>query len=171
MGQSTTESSEITASPIDIQMMDSTRARASSTKTNFLPWHGFGDCQNYWSSEPPSNFPVYIWFEFNDPVIPERISFRPRPAGTNLYNSKRQMPSKFHFIGSNDNNCNKYSRWSTLCHKSYGKSIKKDTEIRGCAVSKHDQTEQSFRCLGLKIHSVHGSEFASLCGIHIHGRA
>jgi len=90
-------------------------------------------------------FPHLIWYDFgNQSIVPARVGIRgdyTPPAGYG--------PSMWEFIGSNDEECGKYSRWTVLCSDLSGKKFQWKTEMKYCDV--HQQITGSFRCLGISV--------------------
>ena len=107
-----------------------------------------GNSSTFWRSPllRPS-LPSYIWYDFkNRSIKPAAISFRPRPAG---YWGLRQYPSKFQFVGSNDEICTHHSNWSVICEDLSGVRVASIHDTKGCRVEMPPPL-QTFRCLGLK---------------------
>jgi len=91
-------------------------------------------------------FPHLIWYDFgNQSIVPARVGIR----GDYVDVPSGYAPSMWEFIGSNDEECGKYSRWTVLCSDLSGKKFQWKTEMKYCDV--HQQITGSFRCLGISV--------------------
>ena len=152
----------------EVRIMDG-RAGASSfydetwnPENAFMPDTLFG-----WHAGPrgviPKPFPVFIWYEFRDAVTPAEISFRPRQdcaSGVGVSNARSRAaaatcatltPTKFQFVGSNDQICDDFSAWTVLCEDFADEAFASMRETRFCAADPARIADTQFRCLGLKI--------------------
>jgi len=99
--------------------------------------HGRGD-------EVP--FPYFVWYDFgNRTIVPARVGIRGwfQPVDTGY------GPTMWEFIGSNDEECGKYSRWTILCSDLSDKKFQRKYQVKYCDVDQ--QITSSFRCLGISI--------------------
>ena len=98
-------------------------------------------------------FPIYIWYEFPDPVVPMNVSFHPRHTDELELNG---MPTDFEFVGSCAEKCGADSEWESLCGQTYNIDKPIDANSGHCTVQKHKSrpgyNSLGFRCLGLRIH-------------------
>jgi len=113
--------------------------------------------------------PYYIWYDFERPLRPAKISYLPHgPYGNNQWTNYGLQP--FQFIGTDDPVCAKNSNWTVLCEGessgSYHDLYLRRSDERGCTVA----TKSKFHCLGLKF-MVPKNEtrpnFVALTGIRI----
>lgn len=93
-------------------------------------------------------YPHMIWYEFRRPVVPGQVSFKPSPQRGSKANGFFGA-SKFQFVGSNDQTCNKYARWTVLCEGEGGDMFKYRTQSKYCQVEMNRR--ESFRCLGINV--------------------
>ena len=96
-------------------------------------------------------FPHLIWYDFvNRRVSPIRVSLRADQNGGDSANNTSWFngPTKWQFIGSNDDICNEKSSWTTLCEDLSGEKLKRKTEIKLCHVT---GTTAAFQCLGISV--------------------
>ena len=156
------------------------------------------DPKTFWSSgkkSASSPFMAMIWFEFdtnnhptnknNNIVIPSSISFMPHQAasGYSFESARQWMPSKWQFVGSNDDKCDPhYGDWRVLCEDLSGQMIKSREESRDCEVgwgvagaaggAAGGATvgttgakicgPRAFRCLGLRVLETEDGNYAAL---------
>ena len=124
------------------------------------------DPKSHWASQAKpatSPFVALIWFKFtSDPhVIPSKISFKPLQAelGDDRFGDAHDwMPSKWQFVGSNDDVCKPDGNWRVLCEDQSGQKIvesiwKAGMEIRSCEVvwKMFTFVPKAFRCLGIRV--------------------
>ena len=57
--------------------------------------------------------------------------------------------SKWQFIGTNDEKCNRYSKWTILCEDLSGKPFERKGQSKYCTVD--DSKRKAFRCLGISV--------------------
>ena len=115
----------------------------------------------------PEKLPVFIWYEFADPQFcPIEISFHPRQNEPEADNFKKQTPTRFQFIGTNDENCSTNSDWTVIC-ENQTRSPEFRNETRHCRVDPKNQLCQGFRCLGLKVLANKEMGWVSLNGIRM----
>jgi len=88
-------------------------------------------------------FPDMVWYGFPSTHAPVKISYRACHA--------TERPKNWKFVGSSEENCNRYSSWTELCGDS-GTFGQKD--LHTCDV--HAYTTGKFRCLGIRVDSNHG---------------
>lgn len=97
--------------------------------------HGTGD----WKP-----FPHLIWYDFgNRSIVPARVGIR----GYYVDSGTEYGATMWEFIGSNDVECGKYSRWTVLCGDWSDKKFQRKTQIKYCDVD--PWITASFRCLGI----------------------
>jgi len=91
-------------------------------------------------------FPYYIWYDFgNRTIVPARAGIR----GFMNKENPQYGPTMWEFIGSNDEECGKYSRWTILCSDLSGKMFQRMFQLKYCDVDQ--QITSSFRCLGISV--------------------
>ena len=129
-------------------------ARATSNYTApytadkaFIPGHA-----NCWynSDGEGKNFPQVIWYEFPEAkrFVPGRVSFRGRQRGCeDCFQS--ETPTMWQFIGSNDETCDRFSRWTVLCQDLSDRGYPNNKRVKYCNVD--DKITSEFRCLGITI--------------------
>ena len=118
----------------------------------------------FWRSQtkpPNSTFVAMIWYTFkNVPRVPLKISFMPVQAATGLRFEYVHdwTPSKWQFVGSNDEDCSSDGNWQVLCEDQSGQKIQQSIweagkEIRSCEVKweKLFVEPKMYRCLGIKV--------------------
>ena len=66
---------------------------------------------------------------------------------TNEYPRKNE-PTKWEFVGSNDSPCNQFSAWTVLCDDYSGKNYTNASSIKFCDV---EGVTNGFRCLGISV--------------------
>ena len=118
--------------------------------------------------------PLFIWYDFRvRRLIPARISFHPRRDsnrwlwGNSADAAKKQTPTQFQFVGSNDASCGVEAVWTVLCEDLGRNPVTSQDETRGCPVNKR---QSKFRCLGLKILANQHQAHSSLSGIRMWAR-
>jgi len=87
------------------------------------------------------DYPFYVWYEFKEPIIPGRISFR--STGTVL------SPTTWFFVGSNDKRCGRYSVWTPLCGEVSGSPAESMKTPLFCHVK--SSLAKPYRCLGIMV--------------------
>jgi len=95
-----------------------------------------------------STFPHLIWYRFPRAVVPGQVSFKPSPRRGNTDNGFLGA-TKYQFIGSNDQRCDQFSRWTVLCEDMIGDRFKYRTQSKYCQVKM--ERREPFRCLGINI--------------------
>jgi len=85
-------------------------------------------------------YPFYIWYEFQEPIVPGRFSFH--SAGV-------YCPTTWFFVGSNDERCDRYSFWTPLCGEVMGKPAQNIKTPLFCHVS--SSLAKPYRCLGMMV--------------------
>ena len=122
-----------------------------------------------WKSDDLANedFPVYIWYDFPQPVFPANISFLPRQESTNPKTAFTRVPRTFDFVGSNAAVCNAGASWTDLCTVNKTKQVTSLSETSGCEIEASQIGSAKFRCLGLRIYSdgLAGSGSGSSVGV------
>jgi len=119
---------------------DPAGASSSSTAENFFKqapntaYYGAG----YRTSD---DYPFYVWYEFKEPIIPGRISFR--TTGPTF------SPRTWFFIGSNDERCGRYSAWAPLCGEVSGNPAESGKTPLFCHVKSY--LAKPYRCLGIMV--------------------
>ena len=71
---------------------------------------------------------MLIWVDFEKPVTPRKVAFRPRQ--TDIEAAKIETPKKFKFYGSNDTTCHLKSQWTKLCEKEHSDRVENFNEKR-----------------------------------------
>jgi len=132
------------------------KAEASSQYDTYYPQRAFRSNTDYWASGKNKHgtgdwtpFPHLIWYDFgNRSIVPARVGIRGWYHDlTPNYDPTDYGPTMWEFIGSNDVECGKYSRWTVLCSDLSGKKFQRKTQIKYCDV--HPWITASFRCLGI----------------------
>jgi len=114
------------------------------------------DCAGWSRSDEAYSkpFPIRIWYEFTSKHVPERFSFI--PVGL------EHTPTKWQFVGSNDEGCNHDSTWKPLCgDMAPGDKFIVEGEEVGCDVPKCEK--QPFKCLGIKVYSTNSTKHNGVC--------
>jgi len=140
-----------------IKEVPTTHGKAgASTSWRAQPWGNpesafKQDIKEAWASgifpnDVRTPFPHLIWYDFpaEKAFIPAEVSFRPRQAGNTLY-----APTKWQFVGTNDETCDERAAWAILCEDLSGAGYKSQGDIKFCSVS--PQIKKKFRCLGVRI--------------------
>jgi len=83
-------------------------------------------------------FPDMVWYEFPSTHAPVMISYRA------CHTTER--PKKWKFVGSSEENCNRYSSWTELCGASGTFGAK---DLYTCDVPAY--ITEKFRCLGIRV--------------------
>lgn len=96
--------------------------------------------------------PHFIWYDFpsEKAFIPAEVTFRPRVDGKAFTES----PTKWQFVGTNDQFCSENSAWTVLCEDLLGIPFSHVRDIKFCKVE--PQLKIKFRCLGLRLLANHG---------------
>jgi len=97
-------------------------------------------------------FPVLVWYEFPEEklFVPGRVSFRGRQDLTSSSQDwKEQTPSEWQFVGSNDQSCGKFGKWTALCENRSNAAPATMAETKYCEV--HEIIVKKFKCLGISI--------------------
>ena len=114
--------------------------------------------------------PYYIWYDFERPLRPAKISYLPYgPYGNNQWTNYGLQP--FQFIGTDDPVCAKNSNWTVLCEgeSSISYNQRRRSDERGCTVATKSY-KGKFHCLGLRFlvpKNEKANNFVSLRGIRI----
>jgi len=93
-------------------------------------------------------FPHLIWYDFKKAFIPRRVSFRAAYPGCNQPGFCGA--TKYQFIGTNDEVCNRYSKWTVLCEDMSGALFERKTQSKYCTIDPWVYREP-FRCLGVSV--------------------
>eukprot|EP00092_Neocalanus_flemingeri_P001844 GFUD01001966.1.p1 GENE.GFUD01001966.1~~GFUD01001966.1.p1 ORF type:complete len:179 (+),score=17.36 GFUD01001966.1:126-662(+) len=87
------------------------------------------------------------WYNFPTAFVPGLVSFRP---GQNLCSQTGWCgPTKYQYIGTNDDVCNEFSAWRVLCEDLSGNGFEKRISSKYCLVQDH--TREPFKCLGVTV--------------------
>ena len=86
-------------------------------------------------------------YDFRTAFVPGRVSFRPR-IGDGCDPGKCGA-TKWQFIGTNDEKCGRYSKWTILCEDLSGEVFKRQSQSKYCTVD--DSKKKAFRCLGISV--------------------
>ena len=127
-------------------------------------------------------FLALIWFDFRaESYAPTKVSFKPHQPESGYADESAKMwtPTRWQFVGSNDETCAGNGTWTTLCEDVSGAPIAARDEKRGCkvkaepttmAVAKTTTTTTTtrvYRCLGIRILETPDGNYAALHGIRI----
>jgi len=125
-------------------------------------WHSGKDALGNGESQP---FPHLIWYDFRNAFVPGRVSFRPRMSAGCGDAGYWCGASKWQFIGTNDEKCNRYSKWTVLCQDLSGKHFERYGQSKYCVVG--ESQRKAFRCLGISVldSSYQGQSEVSIGGI------
>jgi len=111
------------------------------------------DIKECWESGMYSNGvrmppPHLIWYDFTNEkaFIPAEVSFRTRQDNNNY---RIYGPTKWQFVGTNDEKCDAKAAWAILCEDLSGAPYTKMGQIKFCSVPSH--LNKKFRCVGLRI--------------------
>ena len=108
-------------------------------------WHSGADADGGGTVAVP--FPHLIWYRFPAPFRPGQVSFRPRlGAGCD---PGFCGATKYQFVGTNDQVCDQYSRWTILCQDLSGEVFKRRSSSKYCLVK--DDIREEFTCLGINV--------------------
>eukprot|EP00111_Clytia_hemisphaerica_P007347 TCONS_00021378-protein len=83
-----------------------------------------------------------IWYHFRKGFTPAEITFRSNSVAA-------YVPTKYQFVGTNDEHCNQYSAWDILCEDLRGLKITYRYQTQRCVVS--DFHTKSYSCLGIRV--------------------
>jgi len=120
---------------------------ANAFKKSNAYWHSGRDSKGNGDGYP---FPHMIWYDFRHPILPGRISFRPRKDACGDNNDGYWCgATKWQFIGSNDQTCAENSKWTILCEDLSGKHFERSSSSKYCTVS--TGLRKKFRCLGISV--------------------
>ena len=102
-----------------------------------------------WYSGVGKIFPMTVWYEFPEGkhFVPGRVSFRGRQDCPNCF--KDQTPTMWQFVGSNDDKCDRFSRWTVLCQDLSDRGYPNNKRVKYCNVD--DKITSEFRCLGITL--------------------
>jgi len=88
------------------------------------------------------SLPYYVWYEFEEPIIPGRFLFYTGGGGFS--------PPTWFFVGSNDQQCGQYSTWTPLCGEMSGQPPACGYKCpKMCHVTR--SLAKPYRCLGLMV--------------------
>ena len=107
-----------------------------------------GNSGTYFYTGRSTPFNKFVWFQFQTPIIPGRISIMPHQHG----NFEKFGPTKWQFIASNgiEGECSKdSSSWTVLCEDLSGEEFTSLGQRKSCDAS--DEMTTAFYCLGVKI--------------------
>ena len=88
-------------------------------------------------------------YDFRNAFVPARVSFRPRLSDGCGVSGYWCGATKWQFIGSNDEKCGRYSKWTVLCEDLSGKHFERMGQSKYCTVD--DAQTKAFRCLGISV--------------------
>lgn len=110
-------------------------------------WHSGRDSKG--RGDPVIPFPHLIWYEFKSPVLPGRVSFRPRHDTGCGAAGYWCGATKWQFIGTNDEICDENSAWTILCEDLSGRHFERPRQSKYCEVGR--EVKGAFRCLGISV--------------------
>jgi len=142
-----------------------------STNPSYAAENAFKQTNAHWNSgrdpdgsgELTQPYPHLIWYDFRTAFVPGRVSFRPRMSHGCGFG--KCGATKWQFIGTNDEKCDRYSKWTILCEDLSGEPFKRPSQSKYCTVD--DNRRKAFRCLGISVleGSYEGQSEVSLGGI------
>jgi len=104
---------------------------------------------NAWHNDVENGriFPQTVWYEFpaGKRFVPGRVSFHGRQ-------DSNSGPATWQFVGSNDESCDQYSRWTVLCQDLSKDPLPHKAWTQYCDVD--DKIISEFRCLGIAVLNV-----------------
>merc|ERR1712200_354563 len=125
-------------------------AHSTSVHETWKPLDAFReDSSRGFHSRKPERYPVLVWYEFPEEklFVPGRVSFRGRQdAGLA---PPLQTPSEWQFIGSNDQTCGKFGKWTILCEDRTNVGPATMSSTKYCDVD--EKIFKKFKCLGISI--------------------
>jgi len=101
------------------------------------------------------NCPQMIWYQFDFPKFPARVSFRGgvEPFGYHV--------TKWEFVASKDGNCNEYSAWDVICQDLSGEGFVNEWTSKGCSAGADIQPDtdldssyynnKGYMCFGINV--------------------
>ena len=123
------------------------KAEWAFQRTSNACWHSGHDANG--AGEAVIPFPHLIWYDFKSPIVPGRVSFRPR-HDTACGNAGYWCgATKWQFIGTNDEICDEYSAWTILCEDLSGKHFERSRQSKYCEVG--IEIKGAFKCLGISV--------------------
>ena len=87
-------------------------------------------------------------YEFKTPIVPGRVSFRPRHDDGCGATGYWCGATKWQFIGTNDATCGENSAWTVLCEDLSGRHFERMRQSKYCTVEKR---MKKFKCLGISV--------------------
>jgi len=142
----------------EVRFVGGTVGTSSFYGNGYKPEFAFQrDTNQYWHSGRNSKaagelvipFPHLIWYEFKSPVLPGRVSFRPR-HDTGCGNAGYWCgATKWQFIGTNDEICDENSAWTVLCEDLSGRHFERPRQSKYCEVG--TEIKGAFKCLGISV--------------------
>ena len=112
-------------------------------------------------------FPNIIWYEFpkGKRFVPARVSFRGRQDSI-----VDQAPAMWQFVGSNDETCDRFSKWTVLCQDLSKEKYPHKKWTKYCEVDEKIFCE--FKCLGISVLNSHNKDgYAALKDVRMWKRA
>jgi len=136
-------------------------AAANAFTQGLLYWHSGKDATGTIEGQP---FPHLIWYDFRAGFVPARVSFRPRMTVGCGDTGYWCGATKWQFIGTNDEKCDRYSKWTILCQDLSGKHFERHGQSKYCTVN--EGQKKAYRCLGI---SVLDSSFGGVSEVSLGG--
>ena len=130
----------------------------SANSTEYVPYgppteNAFDFFQELSWSGSDVVFPAILWYEFpaNAAFIPARVSFRPAHKGM-----MDQGPTMWQFVGSNDEECGRFSAWTVICEDLSDTGYQSMSWTKYCDASddwrmSRRTSWKTYRCLGISI--------------------
>lgn len=143
-----------------------------SSSASWAPENAFTQGTLYWHSgkDAAGNvagqaFPHLIWYDFRTAFVPGRVSFRARMGDGCGNNGFWCGATKWQFIGTNDEKCDRFSKWTVFCQDLSGLPYERYGQSKYCSVS--EKQKKAYRCLGISVldSSYNGVSEVSLGGI------
>jgi len=128
-------------------MAAGSKAELAFQRTTNTYWHSGQDASGQGESAIP--FPHLVWYKFASPIVPGRVSFRPRHDSGCGSTGYWCGATKWQFIGTNDEICDEYSAWTILCEDLSGKHFERPRQSKYCEVERN--VIGAFKCLGISV--------------------
>ena len=141
---------------------------SSTNRAEFHAKYAFsGEPNRFWHSKYVGKDGVIVCYDFQRRTIrPTSLSFQPR--NRDFEAAKRQMPTRFQMVGTNDAACQHDSPWTILCEGISYETIETMNDHRGCAVDTRESCcSVAYSCVGLRVLTMKGDKVATLSRVKI----
>jgi len=141
----------------EVAFMGGSAGSSSLYGSKHLPENAFKRNSDFWHSGRDSEgksdlvvpMPHLIWYSFQTPFVPGRVSFKPRQGSACGDKGFWCGATEWQFIGTNDDNCDQNSAWTVLCEDRSGKPFQSAGQTKYCRVN--DNIKKKFKCLGISV--------------------